>query len=119
MRMLGYRWQTGAVAWLLHRLSGIALTLYLPLHIWVVHHLSEGPAGFETMMGAVQTPLFRVLEVGLLAAVLYHSFNGIRILFFDLALATRAQKKAFWGVFVLTVVVLAVGGGVMLSHLVG
>lgn len=117
MRMFGYVWQTGAVAWLLHRISGLVLTLYLPLHIWVVHHLSEGPESFEAMMGRVGTPLFRILEVALLAAVLYHSINGFRILLFDLGLAIRAQKTAFWAAFVLTVLVLAAGGAAMLSHL--
>lgn len=117
MQTLGYRWHTGSVAWILHRLTGVALTLYIVLHIWVVHHLSLGPREFDAMMATVQTPLFRVLEVGLLATVLFHSFNGFRILLFDLGLATRAQGKVFWGSLVLTIVVLALGGAKMLSHL--
>ncbi len=116
--MNGYRWHTGSVAWLLHRLAGLALTLYIVLHIWVVHHLSLGPKAFDEMMAAVQSPVFRVLEIGLLGTVLYHSFNGLRILLFDLGLATLAQKKAFWAAFVLTIAALAYGGSIMLSHLV-
>ncbi len=116
--MSGYRWHTGSVAWVLHRLTGLALTLYIVLHIWVVHHLSLGPQAFDEMMAAVQTPVFRVLEIGLLGTVLYHSFNGVRILLFDLGLATLAQKKAFWAAFVLAIGVLAYGGSKMLSHLI-
>jgi succinate dehydrogenase / fumarate reductase, cytochrome b subunit len=118
MRVFGYVWQTGAVAWIFHRISGLALTFYLPLHIWVVHHLSEGPEAFDAMMGQVQTPLFRILEIALLAAVLYHSINGFRILLFDLGLAIRAQKKVFWAAMVLTIAALAFGGAAMLSHLI-
>ncbi len=116
--MNGYRWHTGSVAWVLHRLTGLALALYIVLHIWVVHHLSLGPQAFDEMMASVQSPLFRVLEIGLLATVLYHSFPGLRILQFDLGLATLAQKKAFWAAFVLTLAALAYGGSIMLSHLV-
>ena len=57
------------------------------------------------------------LEIGLLGTVLYHSFNGFRILLFDLGVAVKAQRKVFWAAFVLTLAVLAYGGEKMLSHL--
>ena len=114
--MNGYRWHTGSVAWLLHRLTGLALTLYIVLHIWVVHHLSLGPGEFDEMMAAVQSPLFRLLEVGLLATVLFHSFNGLRILLFDIGVAVKAQRKVFWAAVVLTIGALVYGGERMLSH---
>lgn len=115
--MNGYRWHTGSAAWFLHRLTGLALTVYIVIHIWVVHHLSLGPQAFDEMMATVQSPAFRLLEIGLLATVLYHSFNGFRILLFDLGLAVKAQRKLFWAAFVLTLAALAYGGEKMLSHM--
>ncbi len=38
-----YRWHAGYVAWLLNRITGILITFYLVMHIWVIHHLAHGP----------------------------------------------------------------------------
>ena len=37
------RWHTGYVAWLVNRITGIAVLAYLIAHIGVVHHLGRGP----------------------------------------------------------------------------
>ncbi|RMG57937.1 MAG: succinate dehydrogenase, cytochrome b556 subunit [Deltaproteobacteria bacterium] len=114
---MGYRWHTGSVAWILHRLSGVALTFYLVLHIWVIHHIGQGPEAFNAIMAKVQTPLFKFLELGLLGTVLYHSFNGFRILLFDFGIGIRQQKQIFWGTVVVGLLVFAVSGYGMLSHI--
>ncbi len=75
-----YRWQLGFWAFLLMRISGVALIFYLMLHIYVLHHLLEGPAAFDELMKTVQSPLFKFFEVALLGAVLYHGLNGVRVL---------------------------------------
>ncbi len=114
---MGYKWHTGSVAWILHRLSGVALTLYLVLHIWVIHNIGLGPEAFNAVMAKVQTPLFKILEIGLLGTVLYHAFNGFRILLFDLGKGIKAQKQVFWGVVVVGVIIFAYGGFSIFTHL--
>ena len=114
---MSYRWHTGSVAWILHRLSGVALTLYLVIHIWVIHHIGQGPEAFNAIMGKVQTPFFKLLEIGLLGTVLYHSFNGFRILLFDLGVGIKQQKQIFWGTVVVGLLFLAYGGFNILTHL--
>lgn len=91
-----YRWRTGGVAWLLHRLSGLALAAYLPMHIWVNHHLSVGPGEYDRVMRFLATPWFRVLETGLWAVILYHTLNGVRVVVIDLGPGVRHQKALFW-----------------------
>jgi succinate dehydrogenase / fumarate reductase cytochrome b subunit len=107
---MGYRWHTGSVAWILHRLSGVALTFYLVLHVWVIHHIGQGPEAFNQIMGKVQTPFFKILELGLLGTVLYHAFNGFRILLFDLGVGIKKQKQIFWGAVVVGLLFFAVSG---------
>jgi succinate dehydrogenase / fumarate reductase cytochrome b subunit len=47
----------------------------------------------------------RIVSLGLIAGVLYHSFNGIRIMLIDFVpQAVRYQRSIFWGVMALTVV---------------
>ena len=92
-----YRWRTGAIAWLFHRVSGLALTLYLAMHIWVTHHVVQGPESFNRIMGVLSTPFFKIVELALLAAIVYHTFNGIRILVIDFAQGSKYHKPLFWG----------------------
>ncbi len=106
-----YRLHTGTWAWVLHRISGVVLALYLPLHIWVVYHVSKGREEFNEMMAAVSGPAFKVFEIGLLAAILFHAFNGLRIIGIDLDwLGTaRAQRVAFWVAGLATLPILGYG----------
>ena len=41
-----YRLHPGYIAWILHRVTGLGLVLYLFMHIWVIHHISRGKEAF-------------------------------------------------------------------------
>lgn len=99
-------------AWLLQRITGLALVFYLFLHIWVISFSAVGKDGlsFDLVLTALQTPFFIVLDLALLAAVLFHALNGIRILLFDLGIGVRSQKVLF-GLF-MAIGLLAFGAGV-------
>jgi succinate dehydrogenase cytochrome b556 subunit len=61
--------------------------------------LLRGPEAFdETLLLLMGNPFFKFLDTLLLAAVLYHSFNGIRILLFDagVGVSVKSQKIIFW-----------------------
>ncbi len=105
-----YRWQTGAIAWVLHRLTGLFLTFYLTLHVWVIHNLTKGPEGFNEVMGFLGSPIFKLGEIGILFAILYHAFNGIRILIIDFGKGARYQKQLFWGLMAVASVIFLVAG---------
>lgn len=82
----------GSWAWLLHRLSGLGLLVYLLLHMWVLGSANSGPEAFNNRLGTVQTPLFHILEIGLIGIIFYHMFNGIAIGIVDLFGKTRKHK---------------------------
>jgi len=42
-----------------------------------------GPEAYNRVIQAYENPFVRLLELGLVAAVLYHSFNGIKITLID------------------------------------
>ena len=94
-------WTTiGMWAWVLHRLTGLGLVLYLLIHIVLMGlSLLRGEEAFDAALSVLMgNRFFGLLEILLLAAVLYHGFNGIRILLFDMGLGigVRAQKIIFW-----------------------
>lgn len=113
---LHYRWQTGMIAWMLHRLTGLALVFYIILHIWVVSSLQMGQGAFEATMSTVSVPLFRFLEIGLLFCVIYHALNGIRLIAIDFFGATEKHVVWFYGLGVIGAAAWIWGGSIMVSH---
>ena len=74
--MLTEHGREGYWAWLLHRVSGVAIVLFLFLHVLDTSLVGFGPAAYESFVSLYRHPVFRVLEVVLAAAVLYHGING-------------------------------------------
>ena len=114
---LGYTHFIGSWAWIIHRLSGLALTFYLLLHIWVVNTLTQGPETFNRVMSFLGSPLFRYLEVGLWAVILFHAFNGARVVIVDFFAGSAVQKKLLFGLLLIAFLLWAAGSFVILSHI--
>ena len=72
---LNYKKDPGSWAWILHRITGIALIAYLFMHIFSLSPLSQGRAAFNEFMSHYTTPFFMALEWILFAFVLFHSLN--------------------------------------------
>jgi len=95
--------RTGTAAWLLQRLSGIFLTIYLITHIIVIGSSVRGEDSFDDLLSTFDKPLFLVLDAGLLGIVAFHAVNGLRLILFDFAIGLRYQKVLFWAAFVVAV----------------
>lgn len=106
----------GSWAWILHRLAGLALIFYLSLHIWVINSLIYGEKTFNNVMIFLSSPLFKLLEVGLWGVILFHAFNGVRILIVDFFKGSLAQKKLFITLIALAFVLWVLGSYMILSH---
>ncbi len=112
----GYRYRTGMWAFVLHRLSGFVLALYLIVHVWVVRTVANGPEGFNSVMKLLDNPINKFLEIGLYAVVLFHSLNGIRILIVDTGKGSTIHKKLFWILMAVGIVFFILGAIPMLPH---
>lgn len=93
---------TGMWAWILHRITGLGLVFYILLHtILMSVSLLSGKESFNATLSLLMGhPVFELLDTLLLGAVLYHGFNGIRILLFDVGIgvSVKSQKRLF-GIF--------------------
>jgi len=114
---LSYYNFVGSWAWILHRLSGLALVFYITLHIWVINTLTQGPEKFETIMTFLNSPLFKYLEVGLWGIILFHAFNGVRIIIVDFFKGSFAQKKVFFILILIAFIMWAIGSFIIISHI--
>lgn len=112
-----YKWQVGGISWVLHRITGIGITLYLFIHILTVSNLLKGSEAFNRAMEFVQQPIFVLGEIALLGAIIYHSLNGIRILIIDFGKGSLYQKKLFWA-FMVAAIILFIIGTLPVLHLV-
>lgn len=79
-----YRGHPGQWSWLFHRVTGVAIILFLFAHVVDTAVIGWGPAAYNKVIAAYENPIVRLLELGLVAAVLYHSINGLKITLIDL-----------------------------------
>ena len=98
----GYRKHPGMVAWLLHRISGVIIGLYLILHIL-------GASGAVSPFQSVVS--LSIVKALFLASFSFHAFNGVRIVLMEFGAAAEREsfKKYFMAVVFLTLVITIIG----------
>jgi succinate dehydrogenase / fumarate reductase cytochrome b subunit len=77
-----------ALVSILHRISGAALFLFLPILIWLLQSSLAAPESYESFRAAIAHPLVKLVLIGLLWAFLHHLFAGIRFLLLDVHVGT-------------------------------
>ena len=97
----------GLLAFAVHRITGIGLVAYLVLHLLALGILAQGQAGWDSFVALVRTPVFLALDVVLIAGVLIHGLNGIRVTLTGVGLGLRQQRSAFVGLVVVAAIALA------------
>jgi succinate dehydrogenase / fumarate reductase cytochrome b subunit len=78
-----YKGHEGQYSWLMHRITGVAIILFLFAHVIDTAVVGWGPEAYNRVVSVYENPIVRLLEYGLVAAVLYHSINGTKILLID------------------------------------
>jgi succinate dehydrogenase / fumarate reductase cytochrome b subunit len=108
-----YKGKAGQWAFLGHRITGFLVFLFLLLHIVDVS-LLRWPATYDQVHRLYGNVLLRLFEVGLLFALLFHTFNGVRIVAVDVfPEAVRNQRRLLQVVVALTLLA-GVPGGVVI-----
>lgn len=71
------------IAFCVHRLSGLLLTIFLPIHFWTLGLALEGEAALDTALKWYEAPLFKFGEWALVFLLAVHALGGIRILLME------------------------------------
>ena len=98
--------QRGFVAAMLHRLSGIALAIFLPIHFLALASALNGAKALDAFLAVTRQPLVMAAEFGIVVALAIHMTFGLRVLaieFFDF------REKTLVPLSVCIAAVLAVG----------
>lgn len=107
-----YRGKWGHWSWIAHRVSGLAVLLFLLIHVWDTANATFWPDAYSYTVEIFKWFPFSVGEIGLMAAVLYHAFNGIRITVLDFKLEwwkyQNQSSVVMWVIFFITFTPIAI-----------
>jgi len=123
---LRYRGHGGQWSWILHRISGLGTVLFVLIHVADTATVYFAPHEYQWFIDLYRTPVFGLGEIALIACVLYHGLNGLRVTLFDLKPAwwtierQRQSVMVTAAVFVvLFIPVVLIVGNTILTHLAG
>ena len=86
------------LAFILHRLSGLALALFLPLHFWVLSLALTDPETLDGVLALTQRGVIKLFEFGLVFLLATHMFGGLRLMALEWLPWRPAQKTFAAGV---------------------
>ena len=104
--------QRGFIAAILHRLSGIALAIFLPLHFLALATALNGANALDAFLELTRQPFVKFAEWGIVVALAVHMTLGLRVLaieFFDF------HEKTLAALSVCVAAVFAVGLALILN----
>lgn len=109
-----YRGDPSMWAWLLHRITGVGIFVFLLIHVTDTALISWGRDLYDAMMQLYHHPVFRIGEILLFGVVLFHALNGLRVITLDFAPQTTIYNRqmligvvtAFFLLFVPTAVIM-------------
>ena len=67
-------------AFVIHRLSGVLLTLFLPFHFWALSQAISGEQALQGFLSWTENPLVKAGELGLVLLLAAHLTGGLRLL---------------------------------------
>ena len=90
-----YRGGIGQWSWAFHRITGILVMAFLIGHIVDTFAVGFGPELYDETIALYQQWWFKPIEVALVAAVLFHALNGLRVILFDFWPKLALKQRAF------------------------
>jgi succinate dehydrogenase / fumarate reductase cytochrome b subunit len=112
-----YRGREGMWSWVAHRVTGVLVFFFLLVHVLDTALVRVSPEAYNHVIDLYKNPIMNVMEVGLVGAVLYHAFNGLRIIAIDFwEKGPRYQRQMLWTVVGIWLVVMVPGTYFMLER---
>ncbi len=109
-----YRGTEGHWAWILHRLSGLGIALFLSMHIISIFLVGIGPKAYEWVHSTLYvSPPAKIMEVLLIFGVLYHAANGMRIIIIDFFPALGKYQRTIVRVELVIVIVVLIPAAII------
>ncbi len=115
-----YRGDPGMWSWVLHRITGATIFFFLFVHVLDTALVRLSPQAYDEVIATYKTPIVGLMELALVATVLYHALNGIRVILIDFWWkGTRYQRLMLWVVGISWLLVMVPVTVVLGVHFVG
>lgn len=115
-----YRGKIGMWSWVLHRITGVAIFFFLLVHVLDTALVRVSPEAYNAVINTYKTPIIGLAELGLVAAILFHGLNGIRVILIDFwRKGAKYQNLMFWIVVAIALAIFAIFAPRHLSHVFG
>ena len=115
-----YRGDPGMWSWVLHRITGATIFFFLFIHVLDTALVRISPQAYDEVISTYKTPIVGLMEFGLVAAVLYHALNGIRVILIDFwGQGPRYQRVMSWAIGAVWLLLMVPAGVVMTTHMIG
>ena len=113
-----YRGDPGMWSWVLHRITGATVFFFLFVHVLDTALVRVSPQAYNEVVETYKTPIIGLMELGLVAAMLYHALNGVRIILIDFWWkGPRYQRQMLWAVASIWLVVMVPATVVIGMHM--
>ncbi len=80
-------------AFLMHRLSGLGLAIFLPIHFWALGLALRGAPALEGFLRFTDRGVFKLAEWGLVVLLALHMMGGVRLLLIEFGSASGLRKN--------------------------
>lgn len=115
-----YRGKVGMWSWVLHRITGVGIFFFLLVHVLDTALVRVSPEAYNVVIESYKTPIIGISELGLVAAILFHGLNGLRVIAVDFwSKGTKYQSLMFWAVVVISVGAVAAFAPIHLARVFG
>jgi succinate dehydrogenase / fumarate reductase cytochrome b subunit len=112
-----YRGREGMWSWVAHRVTGVLIFFFLFVHVLDTALVRVSPEAYDAVVATYKTPLVALMEYGLVAAILFHALNGLRIVAVDFwSKGAKHQKVMLWTVMAVWIVLMAGALYPLLGH---
>ena len=92
-----YLGDPGMWSWVAHRITGVTVFFFLFVHVLDTALVRVSPEVYDAVVDTYKNPLVGLMELGLVAAVMFHGFNGIRVMLVDFwSEGPRHQRLMLW-----------------------
>lgn len=113
-----YRGDPGMWSWVLHRITGATIFFFLFVHVLDTALVRVSPETYNAVIDTYKTPIVGLMELGLVAAVLYHALNGIRVILIDFwSKGPRYQRVMLWTIAAIWFLVMVPAATRLLMHM--
>ena len=115
----GARYRGGGpmLAWVLHRISGISIVVFVGLHVLASFLMQQFGSDFGTSLNIVYESVY--FQIFIYFMVIWHALNGLRIIILDVwPRALKYQREATWLQWIAFIAIYGLTVAIMIMNLI-